>query len=114
MNRTPPRHGNQRRRATGTRAVPGIWQEATPLPDLEPVSPASDATALLRSLGDLDLEIGVVRLQFVSELADLDEFRLPLAGTTDISLHFAIVIERAAALAAALALSADLLADGES
>ena len=91
MNRTPPRHGNQRRRATGTRAVPGIWQEATPLPDLEPVSPASDATALLRSLGDP-----------------------PLAGTTDISLHFAIVIERAAALAAALALSADLLADGES
>ena len=91
MNRTPPRHGNQRRRATGTRAVPGIWQEATPLPDLEPVTPASDATALLRSLGDP-----------------------PLAGTTDISLHFAIVIERTAALAAALALSADLLADGES
>jgi hypothetical protein len=71
--------------------VPGIWQEATPLPNLEPVSAASDATALLRSLGDP-----------------------PLAGTTDISLHFAIVIERTAALAAALALSADLLADGES
>jgi hypothetical protein len=91
MNRTPPRHGNQRRRATATRAVTGIWHEAAPLPDLEPVSPASDATALLRSLGDP-----------------------PLAGTTDISLHFAIVIERTAALAAALALSADLLAGEES
>jgi hypothetical protein len=91
MNRTPPRHGNQRRRATATRAVTGLWHEAAPLPDLEPVSPASDTTALLRSLGDP-----------------------PLAGTTDISLHFAIVIERTAALAAALALSADLLAGEQS
>jgi hypothetical protein len=90
MNRTPPRHGNQRRRAAATRAVIDIWHEPAPLPDLKPVSPASDPTALLRSLGEP-----------------------PFTGTTDVALRFAIVIERAAALASALALSADLLVDAD-
>ena len=91
MSRTPPRHSNQRRRAPTTRGATDVWQQPAPLPDLEPVSPTSDATALLRSLGDL-----------------------PLAGTTDVALHFAIVVERTAALAAALAISADLLAGEDS
>lgn len=91
MSRTPPRQGNQRRRSNATRAATDIWIQPVPLPDLEPVSPAIDATALLQSLGDP-----------------------PFSGTTDVALQFAIVIERTAALAAALALSADLLAGGES
>ena len=91
MSRTPPRPGNQRRRSPGTRGATDIWVQPLPLPDLEPVAPAIDATALLQSLGDP-----------------------PFSGTTDVALQFAIVIERTAALAAALALSADLLAGGES
>jgi hypothetical protein len=91
MSRTPPRHGNQRRRASATRPASDIWHEPAPLPELEPVAPATDPTALLRSLGEP-----------------------PFAGTTDVALHFAIVIERAAALASGLALSADLLADADS
>jgi hypothetical protein len=88
MSSTAPRRSNQRRRATSPRAAADIWQQAAPLPDLEPVTPACDPTALLRSLGDP-----------------------PLAGTTDVAVRFAIVIERTAALASALALSADLLLD---
>ena len=91
MSRNPPRQGNQRRRSPGTRVATDIWVQPLPLPDLEPVAPAIDATALLQSLGDP-----------------------PFSGTTDVALQFAIVIERTAALAAALALSADLLAGGES
>ena len=91
MKRATPRHGNQHRRAAATPAAADIWHQPAPLPDLEPVSPTSDATALLRSLGDP-----------------------PFTGTTDVGVQFAIVIERTAALAAALALSADLLAGVES
>ena len=87
MNRPAQRSGNQRRRAPGTRAAVDIWQQPAPLPELEPVAPTTDPTALLRSLGDP-----------------------PIVGTTDVALQFAIVIERTAALAAALAISADLLA----
>jgi hypothetical protein len=91
MSRTPPRHRNQRGRTSATRATNDIWREAAPLPDLEPVASATDPTALLRSLGEP-----------------------PFTGTTDVALHFAIVIERAAALASGLALSAGLLADAHS
>jgi hypothetical protein len=87
MNRARPRHGNQRRPAGATHAAADIWHQPAPLPDLEPVSPTIDATALLRSLGDP-----------------------PFTGTTDVGFQFAIVIERTAALAAALAFSPDLLA----
>jgi hypothetical protein len=87
MNRATPRHGNQRRRAAATHAAADIWHQPAPLPQLEPVSPTTDATALLRSLGDP-----------------------PFTGTTDVGVQFAIVIERTAALATALALSPDLMA----
>ena len=91
MNRTPPRHGNQRRRATAHARRDGHLARSRPAARPRTRLAGKRPTALLRSLGDP-----------------------PLAGTTDISLHFAIVIERTAALAAALALSADLLAGEES
>jgi len=90
MSRKPSASRNPRRRATTTRVI-DIWHQPGPLPEMEHVSPPADVTALIRSLGDP-----------------------PLTGTTDVVLHFAIVIERAAALAAALAFSADLLAESES
>jgi hypothetical protein len=90
MNRPQSRHGNQRQRASSKRATTDIWRQPAPLPDLEHVSPTDDATALIRSLGDP-----------------------PLTGSTDVALQFAIVIDRAAAVAAALAHSAELLADEE-
>jgi hypothetical protein len=90
MTRKPSASRDPRRRARTTRVI-DIWHQPAPLPEMERVSPPTDVTALLRSLGDP-----------------------PLAGTTDAAIHFAIVIERAAALAAALALSADLLAESES
>jgi hypothetical protein len=58
-----------------------------PLADPEPVDPASDPTALLRSLGDP-----------------------PLPGQVGVAEHYlTAVVERAAGLATALAASADLL-----
>ena len=53
----------------------------------EPITPAADPTALLRSLG-----------------------RPPLPGQATADRHMATAIERAAALATALAVAADLLA----
>lgn len=90
MNRPPSRQANQRQRAATKRAATDIWRQPAPLPDLEHVSPPDDATALIRSLGDP-----------------------PLTGSTDVALQFAIVIDRTAAIAAALAHSAELLADEE-
>lgn len=88
MNRNPrQRPGNQRRRPAAKRAVTDVWREAGPLPDIEPVVRTEDPTALIRSLGEP-----------------------PLSGGADVVLQFATVIERTAAIAAALALSAGILA----
>lgn len=88
MSRNPrPRSGNQRRRPPATRTPIDIWQEGGPLPEAEPVSPSSDPTALLRSLGEP-----------------------PLAGSEAVHLQFATVVERSAGIAAAVALSAGVLA----
>lgn len=65
-----------------------IWRPVPALPDPEPIEPATDPTALLRSLGDPPLPVSSV-----------------IAGH-----YLNTVIERAAALASALAASADLLA----
>ena len=65
-----------------------IWRTAGPLPDVEPIAVPDDVGALLRSLGDPPM----------------------IAGSVTASHYFAAVVERAAAVAAALALSADLLA----
>ncbi len=64
-----------------------IWRTAAPLPDVEPITVPDEVGALLRSLGDPPMVAG------------------------SLSHYFTAVIERAAAVAAALALSADLLAD---
>jgi hypothetical protein len=88
MNRNPgPRPGTQRRRPPAKRTPADIWRDAAPLPDVEPVSPSNDPTALIRSLGEP-----------------------PLAHAEAVLLHYATVIERSASIAAALALSAGLLA----
>ncbi|MGZ4671360.1 MAG: hypothetical protein ACXVIQ_08415 [Ilumatobacteraceae bacterium] len=65
-----------------------IWRVPGPLPEIEPISVPSAPGALLRSLGDPPMRDG--------------------AGAADVFIE---VIERASAIAAALALSVGLLAD---
>jgi hypothetical protein len=69
--------------------VPDMWRSVPALADPQPIVTVDDPTALVRSLGDP-----------------------PLPGKSVVSGHYvAAVVERAAALAAALATSADLLVD---
>ncbi len=79
------------RRATTKRSNADLWRPARPLPDVEPVTPAEDPTALLRSLGE------------------------PPIASGDAALHrYMTVVERSASIAAALALSAGVLASDDS
>jgi hypothetical protein len=88
MNQPRRKRPAQRRTARAKRPTPvDVWRAAEPLPDVEPIDTPDDVGVLLRSLGDP-----------------------PLTGGNVIASHyFTAVIERAAAVAAALALSADLL-----
>jgi hypothetical protein len=80
--------GDQRRRPQGkSSGVVDIWRSGAPLPDLEPIEVAQDVRALIRSLGEP-----------------------PMNGHSGAEHYFEAVIERAAAIAIALAFSADLLA----
>ena len=91
MNRNPAqRPGTQRRRQPAKRTSTDIWREAGPLPDVEPVASSNDPTALLRSLGEP-----------------------PLADAEAVLIQYATVIERSASIAAALALSAGVLASDD-
>jgi hypothetical protein len=86
-----PRHKRheQRRTAQARRPTPAdIWRTADPLPDVEPITIPDEVGALLGSLGDPPA----------------------IGGSVTASHYFSAVIARAAAIAAALALSADLLA----
>ena len=94
---TAPQGGGQRgrrrrpqhQRRNNTRR--DIWSPAPKLEDPEPITPATDPTALIDSLG-----------------------APPLRGHSSVAeYHLAAVIERAAVLATALAASADLLAAPE-
>ena len=89
---TPKRRQNnsqQRRRPAQQRVVTAdFWHAAEPLADLEPIVPTPDPTAVLRSLGEL-----------------------PINDDTNVRLQLATVVERAAAIAAAVAHTADLLVD---
>ena len=66
-----------------------LWQPVPALPDPAPIEPALDPRALIRSLGDP-----------------------PLAGQGAVAGHYlGAVVDRAAALATALAAASGLLAD---
>lgn len=66
-----------------------LWRPVPQLPDPEPIFPASEPTAVLRSLGDP-----------------------PLPGQGAVAQHYlAAVVERAAGLATALAAAAGLLGE---
>jgi hypothetical protein len=89
MSNAPQRNGNRRnsqrkKRTTGN----DIWRAGGELPPVSPIEVAEDAGALLRSLGEP-----------------------PLPGGIDVSPYFQSAIQRSAPIAAALALSVDLLAD---
>jgi hypothetical protein len=79
-----------RRRRQGGKGKPkpvDLWRPVPPLPEVRPIAPASDPTALLRSLGDPPP---------------------PMPGAAEIAI--AQVVDRAAGLATALAAAGGLLA----
>ena len=89
MTRPQQGRGDQRRRPQSKRSATGdIWRSGGPLPELQPVAVAQDVRALIRSLGEP-----------------------PMNGHSGVEHYFEAVIERAAAIAIALAFSADLLAN---
>ena len=89
MNQPQRKRPKQRRPAQRKRPTPAdIWRTGGPLPDVEPITIPDDVGALLRSLGEPPT----------------------IAGGVIASHYFTAVIERATAVAAALALSAHLLA----
>lgn len=82
------RNRSNRRRSKGGRPKSDVWRTPAELPEMEPIVVPNEVGALLRSLGDP-----------------------PMTGGTAAGHYFASVIERAAAVGVALALSADLLAE---
>ncbi len=92
---SPPRakQSGSRRSAPARPPKPAdLWRPVPQLPEPDEIAPATDATALLRSLGDPPLPRNSL-----------------VAGR-----YFTTVVERAATLATALAASVDLLADTDS
>ena len=88
MNRTTQTRTSQRRRRSKQRAATtDVWHSPAPLPEVVPIEAPRDVAALLRALGDP-----------------------PIHGGTAIGHYAHAVAERAAAVAVALALSVDLLA----
>lgn len=84
--------GGRRRGAKKARAKQkpvDLWRPVPPLPEVEPITPVSDPTALVRSLGDAPLSV-------------------PGAPA---EITIATVVDRGAGLAMALAAAGGLLAD---
>ena len=85
----PRKRPPQRKRGGGgaSKAKPiDIWRPVPPLPDLEPITPAADPTALLRSIG-----------------------APPLRARSDMAEAYLLAVaEKAAALATALAMAVGL------
>ena len=91
MSRAPRRNGNQGRRPPQRRPAPlDVWRNPGELPETEPIALSTEPAALLRSLGDP-----------------------PMHDGAEAAKYFATVVQRAAAIATALALSADLLATAD-
>ena len=85
----PRKRSSQRKRGGATAKPVDIWRPVPPLPDVVPIVPVADPTALLRSIGVP-----------------------PLRGRSDVAgAYLLAVAERAAGLATALAAAADLLAE---
>ena len=88
MKRPPHKRDAQRRKPRPKQpGVVDLWRTPGPLPDVEPIAVPENVLALIRSLGDP-----------------------PMHGSIDSRDYFDRVVERSATVAAALALSADLLA----
>lgn len=89
MSRPQRQRSNSSRRGGPVRpTTTDIWREPAPLPDIDMITVADDPSALVRSLGEP-----------------------PVPDGSSAGERFAMVVDRAAAIAAALALSAELLAD---
>ncbi len=91
MANQPRKRPPQRKRGGGGgKSKPvDLWRPVPPLPDPEPITPAVDPTALLRSIG-----------------------APPLRARSDMAEAYLLAVsERAAGLATALAAAADLLAE---
>ena len=88
---TQQRNRSRRRRSGQKAKRADLWRPVPQLAEPDPIVPAPDPTALLRSLGDP-----------------------PLHGQGAVAEHYlAAVVERAAGLATALAVAAGLLADAD-
>lgn len=89
MNQPQRPRDNKRRRQGGRKPQrqADLWRVPGPLPEVEPVAVPDEVGALLRSLGDPPMNNGAAAAHY-----------------------FSTVIERAAAVAVALAVSADVLA----
>ena len=89
MSRAPRRGNGQARRPQAKRPAPiDVWSKPGALPEFVPIAVPHEAGALLRSLGDP-----------------------PMLHASQATRYLTTVIQRAAVIAAALALSADLLAE---
>ncbi len=86
----PPRKGQSRRPQPKRPAPIDIWRDPGTLPEMEPITVPPEAGALLRSLGDP-----------------------PMLDGSTATKYFTTVIQRAAVIAAALALSAEVLVTPE-
>lgn len=93
MNQPQPRSKNGSRRKSkrgGQQRQHDLWRTPGELPEVEPIALPHEVGALLRSLGDPPLNNGAAAARY-----------------------FNVVVERAAAVAVALAVSADVLESGE-
>jgi hypothetical protein len=88
MSRSQRRNNRRNRQQQQARRAGQVdfWYSPRPLPEVTKVVPAAEAGSLLRSLGDP-----------------------PITAGTSAGHYFHAVVERASAVACALALSADLL-----
>lgn len=91
MNQPQRPRSDKRRRPSAKRGQQGragndLWRTPEPLPEVKPIPLPNEVGAMLRSLGEP-----------------------PMSNSTAAAAYFGTVVERAAAVAIALAVSADVL-----